>query len=76
MKLTKRKRKKYARLVVDLGYVVDPNNDEMVQNAHECIYEDLMNAYKYGDLYDCIKMVDSPGSTKKDIPQFLLEEDI
>lgn len=76
MKQQRKKRKKYARLVVDMGYVVDPENPEMVQEAQQCFYEDIMSAYKYGDLYNCIKTVDSPGSTQKDIPQFLLEEDI
>lgn len=76
MKQQRKKLKKYARLVVDMGYVVDPENPEMVQEAQQCFYEDIMNAYKYGDLYNCIKTIDSPGSTQKDIPEFLLGEEI
>lgn len=71
----KKKKKKYSKLVIDLGYVVDPEDSDMVQEAYACFYEDIRSAYKYGDIYDHIKIVDSPSSTRKDIPQFLLEKD-
>lgn len=73
--MKKQKRKKYSKLVIDLGYVVDPDNHDMIQEAQQCFYEDLMSAYKYNDLYDCIRLVESPESKKSDIPSFLLEED-
>ena len=73
--MKKTKRKKYAKLIVDLGYVVDPENHDMIQEAHQCFYEDLMSAYKYGDLYDCIRLVESPSSKKSEIPSFLLEQE-
>lgn len=73
--MKKQKRKSYAKLVVDLGYIVDPDNHDMIQEAQQCFYEDLMSAYKYGDLYDCITLVKSPGSKKSEIPSFLLEQE-
>jgi hypothetical protein len=66
------KRKKYGKLIIDLGYVVDPDNHDMIQEAQQCFYEDLMSACKYGDLYNCIRLVESPKSKKSEIPSFLI----
>jgi hypothetical protein len=66
---------KYQRLIIDLGYVVRSGDDEMIQRAKECFYEDVMNAVKYDELFDMIDIVDAPGAKEKDIPEFLLEEE-
>lgn len=66
---------KYKRLIIDLGYVVRSGDDEMIQHAKEAFYEDIMNGYKYNDLWDQISIVDAPGATEADIPEFLLEEE-
>ena len=65
---------KYQRLIIDLGYVVRSGDDEMIQHAKTAFYEDIMNGYKYNDLWDQISIVDAPGATEADIPEFLLEK--
>ena len=41
---------KMGRISLDLAYVVDMDNDETVNRAKECFYEDIMQAVKYGEL--------------------------
>lgn len=65
---------KYKRLIIDLGYVVPEGDDEMIQRAKECFYEDIMNMYKYDEIFDAIDIVDALDATEADIPEFLLEE--
>jgi hypothetical protein len=67
--------KKYKRLIIDLGYVVPAGDDEMIQRAKECFYEDIMNMYKYDEIFDAIDIVDAPGAKEADIPEFLLERE-
>jgi hypothetical protein len=64
---------KMVKLVIDLGYVVPADNEEMIKEATNCFYEDLMNFVKYNELYDAIKIVEAPQSTAEDIPEFLRE---
>jgi hypothetical protein len=66
---------KYKRLIIDLGYVVRSGDDEMIQHAKEAFYEDLMNMYKYDEIFDAIDIVDAPGAKATDIPEFLLEKE-
>lgn len=66
---------KYQRLIIDLGYVVRSGDDEMIQRAKECFYEDIMNAYKYDEVFDMIDIVEAPEAAESDIPEFLLEEE-
>ena len=66
---------KYKRLIIDLGYVVRSGDDQMIQRAKECFYEDIMNAYKYDEVFDMIDIVDAPEAAESDIPEFLLEEE-
>jgi len=61
-----------VKLVIDLGYVVPEGNDEMIQEAKECFYEDMMNFYKYDEVFDAIKVVEAPNASEQDIPEFLL----
>ena len=42
-------KKKLAKVVLDLGYIVYKNDEDMVQHAIECIYEDICNAVKYNE---------------------------
>jgi len=66
---------KYKRLIIDLGYVVRSGDDQMEQRAKECFYEDIMNMYKYDEIFDAIDIIDAPGATEADIPEFLLEQE-
>jgi hypothetical protein len=67
------KNPKMVKLIIDLGYVVPEGNEELIQEAKNCFYEDLMNFVKYNELYDAIKVVDAPNASEKDIPEFLLD---
>ena len=65
---------KLKRVTLDLHYVVRAGDDDMIQNAKDSLYEDIMSAYKSDTLYDCIRVVDAPDASEEDIPEFLLEE--
>jgi hypothetical protein len=73
MKTKKKPKMKLGKIVLDLSYVVDLNDQDMVDQAKECIYEDIMNAYKYNEIHNYIEVIESPESKESDIPEFLLE---
>ena len=61
-----------GRVQINMGYVVDLNDKDMVQEAIDCLYEDLMTAYKYNEVGANIRVVKDETATKSDIPEFLL----
>ena len=61
-----------GRVIVDMSYVVDLDNEDMVQGAKTCLYEDLMSAYKYDELGNIFDTVEDNTVTQTDIPDFLL----
>jgi hypothetical protein len=65
---------KLGRICVDLNYIVDMDNDEMVRHATEALYEDLMQGVKYGDLANWIRISEDKDAKEDMIPEFLLEE--
>ena len=65
---------KLGRICVDLNYIVDMDNDEMVRHATEALYEDLMQGIKYGDLANWIRISEDKDAKEEMIPEFLLEE--
>lgn len=65
----------FKRVVLDLHYVVRSGDDEMIQHAKDCLYEDIMSLYKSDALYDCIRVVDAPDAEEDDIPEFLLPQE-
>jgi hypothetical protein len=66
---------KLKKVTLDLYYVVRAGDDEMIQHAKDCLYEDIMSAVKHDELFGLIRVVDAPPNTKEcDIPEFLLEE--
>jgi hypothetical protein len=65
---------KLGRVCVDLNYIVDMDNDEMVRHATEALYEDLMQGIKYGDLANWIRVSEDKDAKEDMIPEFLLEE--
>jgi len=66
---------KLGRVVIDLGYVVDIENPDMVERAKDAIFEDMMNAVKYDEVYNNIDIVDDPEANECDIPDFLKDLD-
>lgn len=65
---------KLKKVTLDLYYVVRAGDDDMIQHAKDCLYEDIMSAYTLDTLYDSIRVVDAPEAKEEDVPSFLLEE--
>jgi len=66
---------KMGRVCVDLNYIVDMDNDEMVRHATEALYEDLIQGIKYGDLANWIRVSEDKNAKEDMIPEFLLEKE-
>lgn len=67
---------KLGKVKIELEYIVDLDNQDMVDQAKNALYEDLMNAAKYEELFDMIEVTDEDKTLKEtDIPEFLREED-
>lgn len=65
-----------GRIAFDLGYVVDLDNNEMVEEAKECVLEDIHNAIKFGELGQYLEVQPAPdNATEADIPEFLIHAD-
>jgi hypothetical protein len=65
-----------GRIAFDLGYVVDLDNNEMVEDAKVCILEDIENAIKFGELDQYLEVQPAPdNATEADIPEFLIHAD-
>lgn len=62
---------KLGRVYFNLSYVVDMNNQEMVEQAKEAIYEDIMSALKYNEIDSYIELKLDKKAKAKDIPDFL-----
>ena len=75
---TKRKKKPAKRVgYVEfcIRYAVDLDDKEMVQQAQDCIYEDVANMVKYEEIAAWIAVGKAdPKLRKGDIPDFLLED--
>jgi hypothetical protein len=68
------KKQNLGKLVIDLGYVVDLNDEKMIELGKDCLYEDLMALVKNNEIYDAIRLINSPESNPSDIPEFILTE--
>ena len=74
MKIRQNKKMKLGRIYLDLNYIVDMDNDDMVAHAIEALYEDLMQGVKYGNITDWIDVVEDKNATEDMIPEFLLDD--
>lgn len=63
---------KLGRVEFKIGYVVDLDNENAVAEAKQCVFEDVMNAVKYDEVIEYIKVVPDPTAKAEDIPEFLL----
>ena len=66
---------KLGRVSLDINYIVDMDNEDMVKHAIESFYEDLMQGVKYGNITDWIDVVEDKNATEDMIPEFLLEKE-
>ena len=69
-----------GKVIVEHSYVVDLDNEKMVEQAEACLYEDLLQAFKSNEIEHWIgkKEADrfNPAYSKDDIPEFLIEDDL
>ncbi len=61
--------------IVIYSYVVDLDNEEMVERAKTCAYEDIMNAVKYNQVGNLLSVEEVAGLDPSDIPEFLKDEE-
>ncbi len=62
-----------GRVSFKVNYVVDLDNQAMVDEAKQCVFEDVMNAVKYDEVPAHITVEYDPAAKREDIPEFLLE---
>ena len=62
-----------VRVVIDTGYVVYKDDQEMLDRAKTSLYEAVMNAVKSNELDAWIEIVDAPDAEESDIPEYLLD---
>lgn len=65
---------KLGKVGITSYYVVDLENESMVEDAKGCIFEDIMNAVKYDELATHIDMIKDKTLSEEDIPEFLKGE--
>ena len=62
-----------GRVVVDIGYIVDMDDSDMIEEAKSALYDDVHNAIKYNELDCWISIIEDNEANESDIPDFLLE---
>lgn len=65
---------KLGKIQLSLSYVVDLDNQEMVDHAKQCLYEDLENMVKYNEISSWIAEYEDKKLKESDIPSFLVED--
>ena len=64
-----------GKVYIPTHYVVDLDNDRMVDEAKECMLEDVMNAVKFNELSNWVQVTEDNNLSEADIPEFLKDED-
>lgn len=65
---------RYGRVFFEISYVVDLDDRDMVDDAKQCVFEDVMSAVKNDEVTECIKIKLDPEARADDIPEFLLNQ--
>ena len=63
----------YVKVCVSFGYIVPADNSGAIEYAKGSLYEDLVNAFKFGEVYDLIDVEDAPDADASDVPDFINE---
>jgi hypothetical protein len=67
---------KLGKVGINYSYVVDLENETMVDEAKDCVYEDIMNAFKYNELGNHIGIIENKDQlSEEDIPEFLKDQE-
>ena len=64
-----------GKIYISTSYVVDLDNESMVDEAKTCMFEDITNAVKYDELASYIKVKEDISLSEADIPEFLKDVD-
>jgi hypothetical protein len=64
-----------GRVTISVSYVIDLDDQNMVNHAKECVYEDVMNMVKYNEVAGWINTEEDPNASKEDIAEFLLPQE-
>ena len=65
---------KLGRVTIDLGYVVDMDNDEMVDRAKQNLYDDIRTLDNNDELSAWIGVHEDNTLTENDIPEYLTSD--
>ena len=63
---------KFVRVALPFSYVV-PNTPVAINYAKEAIYEDVLSAFKYGELGSIFRVLDMPDNSEEEVPEFIME---
>lgn len=67
-------KKRLGKVKFHLEYVVDLDNEDMVEHARQALYDDLFTIFKHDEEWYCIEVVEDTSLTEDMIPEFLIED--
>lgn len=70
----RRNQMRMGKVRIHNEYIVNLDNEAMVDHAKDALIEDIFNAVKFDEVQDGIEIVEDATLTEEDIPDFLKEE--
>lgn len=64
-----------GKVIFTTDYVVDLDNEAMVNHAIDVILQDVSSLVYNGELVDCIMLDEEEGLTSNEIQEFLLDDE-
>lgn len=65
-----------GKITFEISYVVDLDNQDMVEDAKQCVNENVHGSVKHNSVYPSIKILTEDNTLREnDIPRFLLPEE-
>jgi len=68
-----------GKVEINTCYIVDLDNEEMVQHAKDSLYDDfyqmLVKSSDLSEFFNCIDVVEDATLKESDIPEFLRDEE-
>ena len=68
------KNKRLGVVKLSMKYVVDLDDEDMVSEAKQCLFEDITSMLNADELFDTITVESDDTVTWEDVPDFLKEE--
>jgi len=68
------KNKRLGVVKLNMKYVVDLDDEDMVSEAKQCLFEDITSMLNADELFDTITVESDDTVTWEDVPDFLKEE--